>query len=156
MAWSKSRTWFSNRVYELLRPLSGQSSAGLRRFLSGSRGSWRLSLIESWRLGREGDHLADPQRARICRYLEKPKIGLRRDRAAFTDLLHPGRGRTTNQAASYSPVHRRGRQAARSEDCQRVSRLSSCAEIVSGNGSNRVEEPAPLAGRTSRSKRATQ
>src|SRR5262249_34847877 len=51
MEWSNPKTGFSNHVYELLRPLFGQSSAGLRRFLSDSWGSWRLTLVESWRVG---------------------------------------------------------------------------------------------------------
>ena len=42
--WSNPKAWFSNHVYELLRPLFGQSSAGLRKFLSDSWGSWRLTL----------------------------------------------------------------------------------------------------------------
>src|SRR5262249_44127502 len=51
MDWSNPKTWFSNQVYELLRPLFGQSSAVLRRFLSDSWVSWRLTLVESGRVG---------------------------------------------------------------------------------------------------------
>jgi Luciferase-like monooxygenase len=48
---SDPEIWFSNRVDELLRPLFGQSGAGLRRYLSDSWGLLRLTLVESWRVG---------------------------------------------------------------------------------------------------------
>ena len=53
----------------------------------------------------EVDRLADPQGARVRRDLEEPQVGLRRDRPAQPDLLHPGRRRPPHQAAAHPPAH---------------------------------------------------
>ena len=50
--------------------------AGLRRFLSDSWGSWRLTLVESWRVGR-GGATRDLCSRRVRRALQRPRSGAR-------------------------------------------------------------------------------